>query len=356
MSGPELPGGSGSAAAPAAAPPAGGPTALPASAVEPSLPAGSGEPTAQPALAVGRGGIGGLLPGVLLVVVALVWGSTFPLTKDVVGRIPVLDLLAVRFVIAGAAGAITFAPSLRRADAGTWVRGIALGLVYTAAQVTQTLGIARASASVSGFLTALYVVGTPLVAWALWRHRPARSTSAGTVLALAGAAVLGLTGLHAGAGELLLVLGAVAYSFHVALLGRWSSGRSPWALSAIQMLTLGVAHLAIALPGGMVMPAGPGDWAAVVYLALAAGLGALIVQSWAQARIDAARAVVIMALEPVFSALFAVTLGGETLTWRIVVGGGLILSASLIVELAPVLRRRRIMRAAARIEAGLSPR
>lgn len=293
-----------------------------------------------------RSAAAALVPGALLVVVALVWGSTFPMTKDVLTRTGTLDVLALRFALAGAVSAVALLPALRRAGLGIWWRGAALGIVYTAAQVTQTLGIARAAASVSGFITALYVVGTPLVAWSLWRVRPARSTALGVVLALTGAGVLGLSGLHAGAGEALLLAGALFYSFHVVLLGRWSTGRSAWALSAIQMMTLGVAHVLIALPGGIAVPDRAGDWASIVYLAVVAGLGALVIQSWAQARMDAARAVVIMALEPVFSAVFSVTLYHEALTWRLVVGGGLILAASIVVELAPVLARRRLMRAA----------
>ena len=294
----------------------------------------------------GRSAAASLVPGALLLVVALVWGSTFPMTKDVLTRVGTLDLLALRFALAGLVSGVALLPALRRADLGTWWRGAVLGLVYAAAQVTQTLGIDRAAASVSGFITALYVVGTPLLAWALWRVRPARSTALGGGLARPGAGGLGQSGRHAGAGEALLLAGAVFYSFHVVLLGRWSTGRSAWALAAIQMMTLGVAHVLIALPGGIAVPDRTGDWTAVVYLAVVAGLGALVVQSWAQARMDAARAVVIMALEPVFSAVFSVTLYHEPLTWRLVVGGGLILAASIVVELAPVLARGRLMRAA----------
>lgn len=279
----------------------------------------------------------------MLLMVALVWGSTFFMTKDLITRVPQLDYLAVRFLIAGVVGAIAFAPRLRRADTATWRVGLLLGLVYAVAQLAQTYGLSQASASVSGFLTALYVVGTPLVAWILWRVQVGRATVVAVLLALAGAAVLGLTGLHVGIGELALLVCAAVYSVHVALLSRWSVGRDALALGAIQMLSLGMVHTLVTLPDGIVLPQG-GDWAIMLYLAVAAGLLALVAQSWAQARMDAARAAVIMAMEPVFSASFAVALGGELLTWRLVVGGSLILAATLLAELAPVVRRRRMIR------------
>ncbi|MGH3355436.1 MAG: EamA family transporter, partial [Nocardioidaceae bacterium] len=81
------------------------------------------------------------------------------------------------------------------------------------------------------------------------------------------------------------------------------------------------------------------DWTSVVYMALVPGAFALLAQTWAQAHIPATRAAIVMTMEPVFAAFFAVLLGGEVLTTRMIVGGALVLSAMLLVELAP---RRKI--------------
>ncbi|MDX6357192.1 MAG: hypothetical protein QOH37_246, partial [Nocardioidaceae bacterium] len=66
---------------------------------------------------------------------------------------------------------------------------------------------------------------------------------------------------------------------------------------------------------------------------------AMIGQTWAQAHLPPARAAIIMSMEPVFAALFAVLFGGESATIRMVIGGLMVLAAMLIVELAP---RRRV--------------
>ncbi len=288
-----------------------------------------------------------MAPAVVLFAVAAVWGSSFILTKDLIVHVPVLDFLGWRFGTAALVGAVALAPQLYRADAGTWWRGLALGSVYAASQLLQTYGLERASASVSGFLTALYVVGTPLVAWMMWAIRPSRSTLLAVLMALTGAGVLGLSGLHVGAGELMLVGGAVGYSFHVALMGRWSVGRDALAMAGTQMLALGVIHLVLAAPQGMVPPAGTRQWTVLVFLAVVVGLAALLGQTWAQAHMDAARAAVIMAMEPVFSAFFAVALGGEPTTVRLLVGGSLIFAGSLVAELGPLLYRRHLATALA---------
>ena len=105
--------------------------------------------------------------------VTAVWGSTFFLLKDVVERVPVTDFLAVRFAIAALAVWLIAPRSLSRLTAVERRNGVLLGLVYGGAQVLQTVGLQSTSASVSGFVTGMYVVFTPLLGAVLlqaWRR------------------------------------------------------------------------------------------------------------------------------------------------------------------------------------------
>jgi drug/metabolite transporter (DMT)-like permease len=70
-------------------------------------------------------------------------------------------------------------------------------------------------------------------------------------------------------------------------------------------------------------------------MALIAGAGAMLMQTWAQSHLPATRAAIVMTTEPVFAAAFAVLLGSDVLSWRMLVGGGLILAAMYLVELMP---------------------
>ena len=88
-----------------------------------------------------------------------------------------------------------------------------------------------------------------------------------------------------------------------------------------------------AVPDGMIWPSGVGQWSAVIYMATAAGVLALWAQTWGQAHMSATRAAIVMTLEPVFAAGFAVAFGGEALGWRMIVGGALVLAAMYTVEL-----------------------
>jgi drug/metabolite transporter (DMT)-like permease len=277
-----------------------------------------------------------------LTAVTATWGSTFFLIKDVVTVLPVADFLAVRFWIAALAMVVVFWPQLRRLDALAWQRGLILGGIYAAAQLLQTWGLAHTSASVSGFITGMYVVLTPLLGALLLRQRSPASIWVAVVLATAGLGVLSLRGLSVGFGEAVTLASAALYALHILGLGAWSRAGDALGLATVQMLAIaGVCTLA-ALPGGIATPQDGGVWAAVLYMALVAGAGALIVQTWAQAHLPATRAAIVMTTEPVFAAVFAVLFGGESLGPRVLLGGALVLGAMYIAELGPRRRRREV--------------
>jgi drug/metabolite transporter (DMT)-like permease len=131
------------------------------------------------------------------------------------------------------------------------------------------------------------------------------------------------------------------YALHILGLGAWSTQRDAVGLSTVQMIVIAIVCLGSASTDGVTLPPTGGAWLAVVYMALVAGAGALLVQTWAQSHLTATRAAIVMTTEPVFAALFAVLFGGEVLGIRVVFGGALVLAAMYIVELAPRLAERR---------------
>jgi drug/metabolite transporter (DMT)-like permease len=270
-----------------------------------------------------------------LLAVTAAWGSTFFLLKDVLDRIPVTDFLAVRFALAAVALWLVFPRSVARLTPLERRHGVLLGLVYGGAQLLQTVGLQTTSASVSGFVTGMYVVFTPLLAAVLLRARIGATVWAAVALSTVGLGVLSLQGFALGTGETLTLLSALLYGAHIVGLGAWSSSRSAIGLTVVQLLTITAVCGVGALPGGIVLPQTGGDWLALVHMALVAGALALVVQTWAQAHLAATRAAIIMTMEPVFAALFAVLFGGEVLGPRIAVGGALVLAAMYLVELGP---------------------
>jgi drug/metabolite transporter (DMT)-like permease len=280
-----------------------------------------------------------LLAALALLAMTACWGSTFYLIKDLLDRVPVLDFLAVRFAIASVALFLLAPRALGRLSARSRRSAVVLGLLYGLAQILQTAGLAHTPASVSGFITGLYVVCTPLFAALLLRHRIGPMTWAAVGLAMLGLGVLTLGGFSIGFGEAVTFVSALLYALHIVGLGAWSNASEAMGMTIIQLLVITTVCLVATLPDGLVLPSTSRDWLSVVYMAVFAGALALAGQTWAQAHLPPTRSAIIMSMEPVFAALFAVLLGGESLTTRMLLGGSMVLTAMLIVELVP---RRKI--------------
>jgi len=272
-----------------------------------------------------------------LLAMTAAWGSTFFLIKDLVTRMPAADLLAIRFAIGSVALGLIAARRIHLSRPVV-IYGVLLGLLYGSAQILQTAGLSHTSASVSGFVTGLYVVATPLLTAIILRRRIPPLTWVAAVLATLGLGVLALRGVSIGYGELLTLISAVIYAGHIVALGRFSSPETTLSLSLVQlsMITLLTAVAALwptaGSAPGIQLPGSLHDWLVVLYLALIASALTMVLQTWAQAHIEPSRAAVIMAMEPVWAAAFAVALGGESITARMIIGGLAIVSAMYLVE------------------------
>ena len=269
----------------------------------------------------------------VLIALTAIWGSTFFLIRDVVRQVSPADFLAVRFTIAAVATLAVFWRPMLALDKREVRVGAGLGVVYGAAQILQTVGLAHTSAARSGFITGTYVVLTPILTAVLLRERVPRSTWAAVLLATAGLATLSLNGFGFGFGETVTLLAAVFYALHIVGLGRYSSPAGAAGLCAVQMVAIAVVSLVAAAPGGIDLPPGPGAWLSVLYMALIAGAVSIWAQTWSQSHLPATRAAIVMTLEPVFAAGFAVALGGESMTLRMFLGGAMVLAAMYTVEL-----------------------
>ncbi|MFL6061121.1 MAG: DMT family transporter [Marmoricola sp.] len=276
-----------------------------------------------------------LLATLTLLAMTACWGSTFYLIHDLLDRVPAVDFLAVRFAIASAAMLVVAPRAIARLDPTARRHALVLGGLYGVAQILQTTGLGHTSASVSGFITGMYVVLTPIFAAAILRTRITRATWGAVALAIIGLAVLTLQGLSIGYGEGLTLIAAALYALHIVGLGAWSRPADALGMSILQCLVISVICLVAAAPGGITLPDRTGDWLAVVYMALFAGAAALLGQTWAQAHLAPTRSAIIMSMEPVFAAFFAVLLGGESTTARMLLGGALVITAMLVVELVP---------------------
>lgn len=274
-------------------------------------------------------------PTLALVGVTAIWGSTFVVVKDAVEKMSVADFLTWRFALAALAMLVIRPRSVARLGAAGRRAGAVVGVALGAGYLLQTVGLQHTSAAVSGFITGMFVVLTPLGAAVLLRQLPSASAWLAVAVATVGLGLLSLHGFSVGYGELLTLGCAAAFALHIVGLGRWASSYDAFGLAVVQLLVTTLMCLAIALPGGMHVPPDGSVWVALGITALGATALAFVVQTWAQAHLSPTRAAVVMTMEPVFAGVFAVVVAGESLGWRTLLGAALVLAAMVLTEVGP---------------------
>jgi drug/metabolite transporter (DMT)-like permease len=254
------------------------------------------------------------MPVVALIAVTAVWGVTFVQVKDAVELYPLFGFLAIRFAIATATLAVPAAGRLRtlgRTGAGA---GALLGLLLAGGYVLQTAGLQRTTVSSTGFVTGMYVVLTPLIALVLLRSRISVAAWAGVAVSTGGLALL--SGIHGGsvAGDLLVLAGAAVYSLQIVLMERFAPRYDAVAFTLVEMLAACAGLCVVALArGDLGVPHGWTVWSALVVTGVFASALAFLVQTWAQRRTSATRTALAFTMEPVFTAVFGITLADDRL-------------------------------------------
>ena len=255
-----------------------------------------------------------MLPLAVLVLVTAVWGITFVQTKDALALYPLFAFLAVRFAIAVLVLAVPAAGRLRSLRRDGVVVGAALGALLAAGYALQTAGLHRTTVSAAGFVTGMYVVLTPVFAFALFRMRIARAVWLGVALAVLGLAML--SGVSAGStvGDLMVLGGAALFALQIALMERAAPRYDPLAFTTAEMGAAFVGFAVVALVAGQVeLPHGWTVWGALLVTGVFASAVAFLVQAWAQQRTSATQTALIFSLEPVFAGIFGFALAGDRL-------------------------------------------
>ena len=278
-----------------------------------------------------------------LVAVALVWGATFVLVKQALADVSTLLFLTLRFSIAAVVLALLFRKEFRTPNAwASLLRGAFAGIFLFGGYVLQTAGLKFTTASKAGFITGLYVPLVPLIGGLIDRKLPELSELVGIAIACAGMFLLTVQRdiLNIGQGDLLVAGCAVAYAFHVVILGRFAPVCNIGVLTVAQISAgalLGAATFWWVEPVRLAWS--PPVWVALGVTSLLATALAFLIQTWAQRWTSPTRTALIFATEPVFAWVTSYLIAGEVLSRRAGMGAVLILGGILTVELKPFRRQ-----------------
>ncbi|MUZ72766.1 EamA family transporter [Agrobacterium vitis] len=278
----------------------------------------------------------------LLLLVAIVWGTSYGVAKEAIFYYPVLGFLAIRFIMT----ALILSPSLFRLGEGqlkqVLLAGIPLGTILLAIFIAETYGLSYTSASNAAFLISTCVVLTPVVEFFVLGTRPTTNVLLAIFMSLLGAFLVSTGGQFSfNAGDFYILIAAFFRACMVTMTKRMmrNSEVSNLALTTVQTAVVGFGSLAIGaivLPAGLpALPTAIGFWVGTVYLVAFCTLFAFFVQNFAVRNTSPTRVSLLMGTEPVFGALFAVVWLQEPTTATMWVGGALIVIASIWGTLAP---------------------
>jgi len=291
----------------------------------------------------------GFVADTVLLLVTLIWGTTFVIVQNAIALLPPYTFNGIRFSLAALVllGYILIKErdSFFYLGKKGFISGILLGMFLFGGYAFQTAGLAYTTASKAGFITGLSVVLVPLFSIFLLRIFPKWPTMMGVSLATVGLYLMTMIeGGHFQWGDLLIFLCAIFFALHIVFMGKFAPQYKTLPLAWVQITTVAFLNLIMMFfydyPSIHVKNLLQSDvWIALIITSVFATAFAYVAQTTFQSYTTPTRVAIIFAMEPVFSALTSYLVQNEQIGQWTIIGGLLIFLGMIIVELPSGLFR-----------------
>ncbi len=285
-----------------------------------------------------------ILGKVMLLIVAILWGSSLTVVKVASETFNPNMILAIRFSVSAIILSIIFWKKLRDMDKSDLKSGLSIGVFLFLAYSAQTIGVGYTDPGRSAFLSASYCVIVPFLAWFALKIRPDKFNIIAAAFTIAGIYFVSMAGGDGGSvfdqgreailGDGFALLSGVLFAAHIVAVTKFSNGKDPILMTILQFAMAAVLSIivtlvfednsAIVLTKKAVLEVG--------YLAVMCTTVALLFQNIGQKFATASSAALILATESIFGILIPVFMGIESLTRNKIIGFVLIFIAILISE------------------------
>jgi drug/metabolite transporter (DMT)-like permease len=279
-----------------------------------------------------------------LLFVAIIWGLAFGAQRAAANIAGVWWFNGARFLLAG----LVLLPFAFQHKASltnrNWPLIIVTSLVLTGASALQQAGLRWTSAANAGFITSLYVVLVPLVAWLVFHRKTDRIIWVAAILALIGAVLLSTAGktFRLAPGDGLELAGALLWAFHLILVGQVVKQMDVLPFVVIQYFIAGLLQSLLGVVFELdYLPMVGIVWWAVAYTGIVSVAVGYTLQARAQRIAPPPDAALILSTESVFAAIAGFVMIGETLVPVQILGCSLILIAVLTAQI-PAFARTKI--------------
>jgi drug/metabolite transporter (DMT)-like permease len=271
----------------------------------------------------------------LLLLVAIVWGTSYGVTKEALVYISVLAFISIRFLLTSILMLPFLVRDIMKGSVKGWPRAILTGVILLAIFLFEVFGIFYTSAANAAFLISLFVIFTPLLKWLLDRQYPGHH-----IILLAAACVIGVylltwqpsTRFSFNLGDGCILIAAflracmVLYTRKIMKLTNLSMA----SLTVIQSSVVGIGALVLLFMNqpntGINWTDSPHFWLSMSYLIIFCTLIAFFAQNYALKHTNANRVSLLMGSEPFFGALFAILWLGESFNFIQIIGACIILA------------------------------
>jgi drug/metabolite transporter (DMT)-like permease len=275
---------------------------------------------------------------IMLLLVTLFWGISYWLIDLSLADVNPFMLNALRFLIAFFAAGIVAFPKLKTVNKVTLKYSAVIGVALLFVYIGATFGVRYTSLSNAGFLCALTVVITPILAFTVLKQKPEKKLAVAVLMSLTGIALLTLkeNTIQLALGDILCIMAAFAYAVDLIITEAAVKKEevNAFQLGVFQLGFTGIYNLVLSLLiETPTLPQSPKIWSAVLFLSIFCTGAAFIIQAVAQQYTSASHVGVIFSLEPVFAGFVAFFLAGEILTVQAYIGAVILVSSLFIMEL-----------------------
>ena len=258
---------------------------------------------------------------------------------------PVFSFLFMRFTLAGVLLVLISAPKLKDLDKRVLADGLLLGIALFLAYAFQTFGLTVTSASITAFITGLFVVFVPILSSLFLKKLPRQEAMVGVVLATIGLALITLQDTFLlSLGEFLVLLCAFFVAIHIILTDKFSRRNDYTLLTLVQVNVVALFSLIFSvLFDPRVIPQQFSQQLifSLIITSVFATVVAFVIQMGMQKHTTPTKTAIIFIMEPVSAAFFSYWFGGELLTTKQYAGTFLILLAMVFTEAGTYLKMKR---------------
>ena len=291
-----------------------------------------------------------------LLLVAIIWGSGFVTMSSALEQgFEPLQIITLRFFIAALLINIIFFKQIKEnINKESLKAGCILGVFLFIAFVVQTIGLVYTTPSKNAFITAANVVIVPFIGYFIYKRKLDKIGIICSVTTIIGIGILSLNDqLSINIGDVLTLVCAFGFAFHIFFTSEFASKYNPIVLTGIQFtVTFVLSFITQMLMGQGTFSGNTSGYFGILYSAVFCTTIAFLTQTICQKRVEGTKTAIILSTESVFGALFSVIIWHEVITFKMIIGCGIIFISIIAAEtkLSFLKKKDRLLESTANIE------